>query len=87
MHPGELTLVRIIGQGRWQHPFHEHANHVRGAGARRQFAAESADESQRSDQHLAGGSLMFTTTTTPGMTMDGIFYWTGRGPELGRVRA
>jgi len=22
---------------------------------------------------------MFTTTTTPGMTMDGIFYWTGRG--------
>src|SRR5439155_1113892 len=20
MHPGELTLLRIIGQGRWQHP-------------------------------------------------------------------
>src|SRR4029077_2771742 len=29
MHPGELTLIRVIGQGRWQHPFHEHANHVR----------------------------------------------------------
>jgi FtsP/CotA-like multicopper oxidase with cupredoxin domain len=29
MHPGELTLIRSIGQGRWQHPFHEHANHVR----------------------------------------------------------
>ena len=29
MHPGELVLLRIIGQGRWQHPFHEHANHVR----------------------------------------------------------
>ena len=29
MHPGEITLLRIIGQGRWQHPFHEHANHVR----------------------------------------------------------
>ena len=29
MHPGELTLLRIIGQGRWQHPFHEHGNHVR----------------------------------------------------------
>src|SRR5215472_13176819 len=28
MHPGELTLLRIIGQGRWQHPFHEHGNHV-----------------------------------------------------------
>jgi hypothetical protein len=22
-------LIRTIGQGRWQHPFHEHANHVR----------------------------------------------------------
>jgi len=29
MHPGELTLLRIVGQGRWQHPFHEHGNHVR----------------------------------------------------------
>jgi len=29
MHPGDLTLIRTIGQGRWQHPFHEHANHVR----------------------------------------------------------
>jgi FtsP/CotA-like multicopper oxidase with cupredoxin domain len=29
MHPGEITLLRIIGQGRWQHPFHEHGNHVR----------------------------------------------------------
>jgi len=29
MHPGELTLVRTIGQGRMEHPFHEHANHVR----------------------------------------------------------
>ena len=28
-HPGELVLIRTIGQGRWQHPFHEHANHVR----------------------------------------------------------
>ena len=29
LHPGEQVLLRIIGQGRWQHPFHEHANHVR----------------------------------------------------------
>ena len=29
MHPGEKVLLRIIGQGRWQHPFHEHGNHVR----------------------------------------------------------
>src|SRR5580704_11556727 len=29
IHPGEQMLIRTIGQGRWQHPFHEHANHVR----------------------------------------------------------
>src|SRR5436190_19534448 len=29
IHPGQLVLLRIIGQGRWQHPFHEHGNHVR----------------------------------------------------------
>ena len=29
MHPGELVLVRVIGQGRMQHPLHEHANHLR----------------------------------------------------------
>jgi len=28
MHPGELVLLRIIGQGRWQH-LHEHGNPVR----------------------------------------------------------
>ena len=25
------------------------------------------------------GPLMFTTTTTPGLAMDGIFQWTGKG--------
>jgi FtsP/CotA-like multicopper oxidase with cupredoxin domain len=29
MHPGELVLMRIIGQGHWQHPFHFHGNHAR----------------------------------------------------------
>ena len=81
MHPGELVLLRIIGQGRWQHPFHEHGNHVRvlardgnlitagttGAGAVGTPSAELA------------GPLLFTTTTTPGQAMDGIFYWTGKG--------
>jgi FtsP/CotA-like multicopper oxidase with cupredoxin domain len=30
------------------------------------------------DTPLAG-PLLFTTTTTPGQAMDGIFYWTGKG--------
>jgi FtsP/CotA-like multicopper oxidase with cupredoxin domain len=73
LHPGELVLLRIIGQGRWQHPFHEHANHVRIL-ARDGNLILSATNSE----DLAGAPL-FTTTTTPGQTMDGIFYYTGRG--------
>jgi len=72
MHPGELTLLRIIGQGRWQHPFHEHANHVR------ILARDGNLILTPSGSSLAGPAL-FTTTTTPGQAMDGIFYYTGKG--------
>src|SRR5205085_10899204 len=61
MHPGELTLMRIIGQGRWQHPFHEHGNHVRIL-ARDGNLIQSA-----SDPNGLAGPLLFTTTTTPGL--------------------
>jgi len=74
MHPGELTLIRTIGQGRWQHPFHEHANHVRIL-ARDGNLVLSANSPA---QNLAG-ILMFNTDTTPGEAFDGIFYFTGRG--------
>ena len=73
MHPGELTLLRIIGQGRWQHPFHEHGNHVR------ILARDGNLILSQTDQNSLAGPLMFTTTTTPGLAMDGIFYWTGKG--------
>jgi len=75
MHPGELVLLRIIGQGRWQHPFHEHGNHVRilGRDGNLLLASTAAAEA-----NLAG-PLLFTTTTTPGLAMDGIFQWTGKG--------
>ena len=71
MHPGEITLLRIIGQGRWQHPFHEHANHVR-------VLARDGNLLLTANNHLAG-PLLFTTTTTPGQAMDGLFYYTGKG--------
>jgi FtsP/CotA-like multicopper oxidase with cupredoxin domain len=73
MHPGEQVLLRIVGQGRWQHPFHEHGNHVRvlARDGNLILSATSAND-------LAGPAL-FTTTTTPGQTIDGIFYWTGKG--------
>ena len=73
MHPGELTLIRVIGQGHWQHPFHEHANHVRILGRDGNLIL-----SQTNAADLAG-PLQFTTTTTPGLAFDGIFYFTGKG--------
>jgi FtsP/CotA-like multicopper oxidase with cupredoxin domain len=76
MHPGEITLLRIIGQGRWQHPFHEHANHVRILARDGNLLLTAADTS--GNTQLAG-PLMFTTTTTPGQAMDGLFYYTGKG--------
>jgi FtsP/CotA-like multicopper oxidase with cupredoxin domain len=72
MHPGELVLLRIIGQGRWQHPFHEHANHVR-------IIARDGNLLLTPDGTALAGPALFTTTTTPGMAFDGLFYYTGRG--------
>jgi FtsP/CotA-like multicopper oxidase with cupredoxin domain len=76
MHPGELTLLRIVGQGRWQHPFHEHGNHVRVLA--RDGNLLLAPGAVTATTPLAG-PLLFTTTTTPGQTLDGIFQWTGKG--------
>jgi hypothetical protein len=73
MHPGELTLIRTIGQGRWQHPFHEHANHVR------ILARDGNMQLSASNPQDLAGLLMFNTDTTPGEAFDGIFYFTGRG--------
>jgi FtsP/CotA-like multicopper oxidase with cupredoxin domain len=73
MHPGELVLVRVTGTGRWQHPFHEHGNHVRTLARDGNLIL-----SQGNAEDLAG-PLLFTTTTTPGQAYDGIFYWTGKG--------
>ena len=74
MHPGELTLIRTIGQGRWQHPFHEHANHVR-------ILARDGNLilSPTHPASSLAGTLMFNTDTTPGEAFDGIFYFSGRG--------
>ncbi len=70
LHPGEVTLVRIVGQGRMQHPFHEHANHLR-------ILARDGQMLLNSASHLSG-PLLFTTTTSPGQTIDGLFEWTGK---------
>ena len=74
MHPGELTLIRTIGQGRWQHPFHEHANHVRILARDGNLILSPTNPTQS-----LAGHLMFNTDTTPGEAFDGIFYFSGRG--------
>jgi len=73
MHPGDQVLLRVIGQGRAQHPLHEHGNHVR------ILARDGNMLVSQTDQTKLAGPLLFTTTTTPGVAMDGIFYWSGRG--------
>ena len=73
MHPGEQVLIRVVGQGRWQHPFHEHGNHVRILGRDGNMILS------QSDPTMLAGPLLFTTTTTPGVAFDGIFYWSGKG--------
>jgi FtsP/CotA-like multicopper oxidase with cupredoxin domain len=70
MHPGELVLVRVVGGGHWQHPFHEHGNHVRVLARDGNLLVNGAGQ--------LAGPLLFTTTTTPGLTLDGIFFWTGK---------
>jgi len=82
MHPGELTLIRTIGEGRWQHPFHEHANHVRILARDGNLILSNSTINYVGASGPApalAGHLMFNTDTTPGEAFDGIFYFTGRG--------
>jgi FtsP/CotA-like multicopper oxidase with cupredoxin domain len=89
LHPGELMLLRVIGQGRWEHPFHEHANHVRILARDGNLELTSNTTPVQYSSGLSGdpavpgpglaGLLMFNTDTTPGESFDGIFYYTGRG--------
>ena len=73
MHPLDQVLLRVIGQGRWQHPFHEHANHVRILGRDGNLILSQTDATK------LAGLMMFNTDTSPGQAFDGIFYWSGRG--------
>ena len=81
MHPGENILVRIIGQGRIQHPFHIHGNHERAIArdgnlivAQADVAAGVAPLNQR-----LGGPVLFTISSVSGQSIDGLFNWTGKG--------
>lgn len=73
IHPGERLLMRIIGQGRWQHPFHFHGNHARVLARDGDLMLSAVDGAS------LAGPLLFTTPTVPGQSQDQIFSWTGKG--------
>lgn len=73
MHPGERLLMRVVGQGRWQHPFHFHGNHARVLARDGNLLLSQLDPSK------LAGPLMFTYPTVSGQTLDAIFTWTGKG--------
>lgn len=77
MHPGELVLVRYMGQGHWQHPFHEHGNHVRVLG--RDGNLLLSQTTPTTGPTLLAGRMEFNTDVTPGQADEGIFYWSGKG--------
>ena len=80
MHPGDLVLVRTIGQGRWEHPFHEHGNHVRILARDATLLLSQKDPlANATTPARLSGRMEFTTDTYPGQAWDGIFYWSGKG--------
>ena len=75
MHPGDLVLMRVIGQGRWQHPFHHHGNHARVLARDGNLITSQSDATNTA----LAGPLVFTVPTVSGQTVDAIFTWTGQG--------
>jgi FtsP/CotA-like multicopper oxidase with cupredoxin domain len=75
MHPGDLVLMRVIGQGRWQHPFHHHGNHARVLARDGNLITSASDPTNTA----LAGPLVFTVPTVSGQTVDAVFTWTGQG--------
>ena len=73
MHPGESVLMRVVGQGRWQHPFHFHGNHAR------VLARDANLLVSHTDPTKLAGPVLFTIPTVSGQTVDAVFTWTGQG--------
>jgi hypothetical protein len=78
MHPGERVLMRMLGQGHLQHPFHFHGNHARVLARDGNLLLSVAPPAAGAMPALAG-PLLFTTPTVAGQAQDQIFTWTGKG--------
>jgi FtsP/CotA-like multicopper oxidase with cupredoxin domain len=80
IHPGELMLLRVIGQGRWQHPFHIHANHGRIlARDGNLLLSPNIDPATGLPTNSLAGPLYYTLPTVSGQAQDVLFTYTARG--------
>jgi FtsP/CotA-like multicopper oxidase with cupredoxin domain len=73
MHPGETMLLRVIGQGRLQHPFHIHANHGR------VIARDGNMLLAATNPAALAGPLYYTVPTVSGQAQDLLFTYTAKG--------
>lgn len=73
IHPGERMLMRVIGAGRDQHPYHHHLNHAR------MIAQDGRPLKSPGSPVIDRGIGEFTIPSVPGGTIDSIFTWTGAG--------
>ena len=84
MHPGELTLIRTIGQGRWQHPVPRARQPRAHPGARRE--PDSQPDQSRPSQLSAGHSdVQHRHHSGAGVRWDLLLH--RQGIELGSVRS
>ena len=86
IRPGEMLLMRTIGQGRIQHPFHIHGDHARTLARDGNLIVAQVDPSSTLQNPLGSGKvnrlagpLIFTVPTVSGQSIDGLFSWSGKG--------
>lgn len=72
IYPGERMLMRMIGAGRDQHPFHHHLNHGT-------IIAQDGRPLSSDGVTIDRGIGEFTIQSVPGGTFDAIWTWTGAG--------
>ena len=80
IHPGEKLLMRVVGQGRWQHPFHFHGNHAR------VLARDGNLIVSRTDPTKLAGTAAVHHTHRIRADRGRRLHLDGQGAELGRLQ-